>query len=131
MITGNREHSSLLEMKASEEKAREFTGFLRETEIVRRYERDLTALKAQPEIYAKFNTFRRKNMELQILEQTDTNDEKTAQLKGEYKQITMEKGDLDVLTAEQGVCKMMQKIYDIIAREIPLDISYMDSGEKE
>ncbi len=131
MITGNREHSSLLEMKASEEKAREFTGFLRETEIVRRYERDLTALKAQPEIYAKFNTFRRKNMELQILEQPDTYEEKTEKLQEEYKNILMESVVMDFLTAEQGVCKMMQKIYDIIAREIPLDISYMDSGEKE
>lgn len=130
MKTGDREHASLLEMKESVKKARELTAFVRQTETVQRYEKYLASLKAQPEVYAKLNVFRRKNMELQVLEQPESYEEKTKQLQEEYKNILMESVVMDFLTAEQGVCKMMQKIYDAIAQEIPLDISYMDAEEE-
>ena len=105
------------------DKARELTGLLKETEIYQRYSRDLARLKSRPEICRELNTFRRRHLELQL------QDEKEQALQVEYKNILMEAEVMDFLTSEQAVCRMMRQVYDVLAQEMEIDVSYMDEEE--
>lgn len=111
------------------DKARELTGLLKETEIYQRYSRDLARLKSRPEICRELNTFRRRHLELQFQDETEDQDEKEQALQVEYKNILMESEVMDFLTSEQAVCRMMRQVYDVLAQEMEIDVSYMDEEE--
>lgn len=106
-------------------KTEELALLLRRTDGYRRYEKHLAALKEQPEVYQQLNEFRLKNMELQ-LEKDEHYYEKAEELHAQYKNILMESAVVDFLTSEQRICKLMRKVYDKIALEVNLDVSYMD-----
>lgn len=111
------------------DKARELTGLLKETEIYQRYSRDLARLKSRPETCRELNTFRRRHLELQLQDETEDQDEKEQALQVEYKNILMEAEVMDFLTSEQAVCRMMRQVYDVLAQEMEIDVSYMDEEE--
>ena len=52
--------------------------------------------------------------------------EKIESLHSEYKDVLTEPVVVDFLSAEQRMCKLMRLVYDGIAENIKLDLSYMD-----
>ena len=52
--------------------------------------------------------------------------EKIESLHSEYKDVLTEPVVIDFLSAEQRMCKLMRLVYDGIAENIKLDLSYMD-----
>ncbi|MBP7447487.1 MAG: YlbF family regulator, partial [Anaerobutyricum sp.] len=52
--------------------------------------------------------------------------EKIESLHSEYKDVLTEPVVVDFLSAEQRMCKLMRLVYDGIAEDIKLDLSYMD-----
>ena len=89
----------------------------------------MAALKGQEELYCKFKEFRRKNLQLQLEKEQEQYFAKIEELHSEYKNILTEPIVVDFLSAEQRMCKLMRLVYDGIAEEVKLDLSYMDDCE--
>ena len=126
MGTEEREEEIFPELTEILDRTRELTALLKRTESYQNYCRDLAKLKERPDLYSQLNVFRRRNLQLQILSDTEDYDDKTEELQKEYKNILMESVVMDFLTSEQAVCKLLRKVYDVLYKEIDLDISYMD-----
>lgn len=108
------------------EKAEALTVLLRQTDNYRRYEKCLAALKKQTEVYQEVNNFRRENIQVQLLNSEEEYYEKTEKLQAKYKNILIDPVVMDFLSSEQRVCKMLRAVYDKLAENMCLDISYMD-----
>ena len=126
MGTEEKEEEIFPELTEILDRTRELTALLKRTESYQNYCRDLAKLKERPDLYSQLNVFRRRNLQLQILSDTEDYDDKTEELQKEYKNILMESVVMDFLTSEQAVCKLLRKVYDVLYKEIDLDISYMD-----
>ena len=65
---------------------------------------------------------------LQVLSKGSGSSESTRMesLHSEYKDVLTEPVVVDFLSAEQRMCKLMRIVYDGIAEDIKLDLSYMD-----
>ncbi|MBQ9155603.1 MAG: YlbF family regulator [Eubacterium sp.] len=105
-------------------RTQDLTAFIKETEDYRRYKKSLKVLKEHQETYQKFNEFRRKNLYLD--EQEEAYFEKADALYDEYKDILMESCVMDFLRSEETVNTMLRRVYDCLAGEIQIDVSYMD-----
>ena len=105
------------------------TNIICHTEDYICYQKDLAALKGQEELYCKFKEFRRKNLQLQLEKEQEQYFAKIEELHSEYKNILTEPIVVDFLSAEQRMCKLMRLVYDGIAAEVKLDLSYMDDHE--
>ena len=90
------------------------------------YQKDLAVLKAQEELYHKFKEFRGKSLHLQLEREQEQYFERMESLHSEYKDVLTEPVVVDFLSAEQRMCKLMRLVYDGIAEDIKLDLSYMD-----
>lgn len=106
------------------EKTKELTDMLCRTEDYRRYQKSLRVLKERQETYNKFNEFRRKNLSLD--EKDERYFEMADNLYDEYKDILMEPVVMDFLTSEEHVNMMLRRVFNCIAGEIQIDVSYMD-----
>ena len=84
------------------------------------------SLKEQEELYRKFKEFRGKSLYLQLEKGQEQYFEKIESLHSEYKDVLTEPVVVDFLSAEQRMCKLMRLVYDGIAEDIKLDLSYMD-----
>ena len=84
------------------------------------------SLKEQEELYRKFKEFRGKSLYLQLEKGQEQYFEKIESLHSEYKDVLTEPVVVDFLSAEQRMCKLMRLVYDGIAENIKLDLSYMD-----
>ena len=115
MGTEEKEEEIFPELTEILDRTRELTALLKRTESYQNYCRDLAKLKERPDLYSQLNVFRRRNLQLQILSDTE-----------DYENILMESVVMDFLTSEQAVCKLLRKVYDVLYKEIDLDISYMD-----
>lgn len=126
MGTEEKEEEIFSELTEILDRTRELTVLLKKTESYQNYCEDLKHLKERPDLYSQLNVFRRRNLQLQILSDAEDYDDKTEELQKEYKNILMESVVMDFLTSEQAVCKLLRKVYDVLYKEIDLDISYMD-----
>ena len=102
------------------------TNMICHTEDYKCYQKNLTALKEQEELYRKFKEFRGKSLHLQLEKEQEQYFEKVEALHSEYKDVLTEPVVVDFLSAEQRMCKLMRIVYDSIAEDIRLDLSYMD-----
>lgn len=105
---------------------KKLTNMICHTEDYKCYQKDLTVLKAQEELYRKFKEFRGKSLHLQLEKGQEQYFEKIEALHSEYKDVLTEPVVVDFLSAEQRMCKLMRLVYDGIAEDIKLDLSYMD-----
>ena len=105
---------------------KKLTNMICHTEDYKCYQKDLTALKEQEELYRKFKEFRGKSLYLQLEKGQEQYFEKIESLHSEYKDVLTEPVVVDFLSAEQRMCKLMRLVYDGIAEDIKLDLSYMD-----
>lgn len=124
MLTKQEKHMFLSDREEVLNRTKELTGKMRATADYQMYEKNLQELKKHKETYQKLNEFRLKNMLLD--ESAEDYNEKADALYEEYNNILMETAVRNFLTAEQRVCKMMKRVYDCIAQEMQLDVSYMD-----
>ncbi|MCD8019632.1 MAG: YlbF family regulator [Clostridiales bacterium] len=108
------------------EKTEELTAMICRSDSYQRYIRHLDALKAQPDVYRELNRFRRENIELQMADDSEEYYEKTEELQLRFKNVLMEPVVMDYLASEQKICRIMRDIYDKMAQEVYLDLSYMD-----
>lgn len=106
------------------EKTREMTALFRETEDYRYYQNYLAKLLENQNIWQRLNELRRKNLNLSGQEENYT--ELSEELCREYDDILKEPFVMEFLTAEERINRMLRSIYDCIAQEIQIDISYMD-----
>ena len=105
---------------------KKLTNMICHTEDYKCYQKDLMILKKQEELYRKFKEFRGKSLHLQLEKEQEKYFEKTEALHSEYKDVLTEPVVVDFLSAEQRMCKLMRLVYDGIAEDIKLDLSYMD-----
>ncbi len=105
---------------------KKLTDMICHTEDYKYYQKDLTVLKEQEELYRKFKEFRGKSLYLQLEKGQEQYFEKIESLHSEYKDVLTEPVVVDFLSAEQRMCKLMRLVYDGIAENIKLDLSYMD-----
>ena len=70
--------------------------------------------------------FRAKSLHLQLEREQEQYFERMESLHSEYKDVLTEPVVVDFLSAEQRICKLMRIVYDGIAEDIKLDLSYMD-----
>lgn len=105
---------------------KKLTNMICHTEDYKRYQKDLAVLKEQEELYRKFKEFRGKSLYLQLEKGQEQYFEKIESLHSEYKDVLTEPVVVDFLSAEQRMCKLMRLVYDGIAEDIKLDLSYMD-----
>lgn len=102
------------------------TSMICHTEDYKCYQKDLAVLKEQEELYRKFKEFRGKSLHLQLEKEQEQYFERVEALHSEYKDVLTEPVVVDFLSAEQRMCKLMRIVYDGIAENIRLDLSYMD-----
>ena len=105
---------------------KKLTNMICHTEDYKCYQKDLADLKEQEELYRKFKEFRGKSLYLQLEKGQEQYFEKIESLHSEYKDVLTEPVVVDFLSAEQRMCKLMRLVYDGIAEDIKLDLSYMD-----
>ena len=105
---------------------KKLTNMICHTEDYKCYQKDLAGLKEQEELYRKFKEFRGKSLYLQLEKGQEQYFEKIESLHSEYKDVLTEPVVVDFLSAEQRMCKLMRLVYDGIAEDIKLDLSYMD-----
>ena len=105
---------------------KKLTDMICHTEDYKCYQKDLTFLKEQEELYSKFKEFSGKSLYLQLEKGQEQYFEKIESLHSEYKDVLTEPVVVDFLSAEQRMCKLMRLVYDGIAENIKLDLSYMD-----
>lgn len=105
---------------------KKLTNMICHTEDYKYYQKDLAVLKEQEELYRKFKEFRGKSLYLQLEKGQEQYFEKIESLHSEYKDVLTEPVVVDFLSAEQRMCKLMRLVYDGIAEDIKLDLSYMD-----
>lgn len=121
-----REEAALLGIEEILDKTKALTQLLKNTDSYRQYLLHLERLEGRPEIYRELNSFRKKNLEIQMAAEDAEYYEKTDALQREYKDILMEPVVMDFLTSEQTVCRILRLVYHTLAEEMELDISYME-----
>lgn len=102
------------------------TKMIRSTEDYKRYQKCLSVLKEQEKLYHKFIDFRKKNLLVQIEQESEQHFDRVEALHTEYKDVLTEPVVVDFLSAEQRMCSLMRVVYDCIAEEVNLDYSYMN-----
>ena len=80
---------------------KKLTDMICHTEDYKCYQKDLTVLKEQEELYRKFKEFRGKSLYLQLEKGQEQYFEKIESLHSEYKDVLTEPVVVDFLTAEQ------------------------------
>ena len=94
--------------------------FFPDTEDIRQGTKKLTNMICHTEDYKCYQK------DLAVLKEQEQYFEKIESLHSEYKDVLTEPVVVDFLSAEQRMCKLMRLVYDGIAEDIKLDLSYMD-----
>lgn len=106
------------------DKTQELLDLIMNSDNYIRYQKELETLKKSDELYSRMNEFRRKNFELQMMEEDSY--EKMQNLFSEYKDTLMDPMVSRFMMTEQSICKLMRKVQERIINGVDLDISYMD-----
>ncbi len=95
-----------------------FAQEVKQSEIYQEYERQLSKIKEQPELYGKVNEFRQKNFDIQNSEPPESMMERMEELEQEYAWLRENALVEDFLQAELAFCRMMQEIDALIVKEL-------------
>lgn len=95
------------------------------------YENCLCDLKNCEDLYEKLMEYQRKNLVLRLrCEEEEISIKQQAKLYEEYRDILTRPPVVDFLTAQQRMCLLLQKVYDRIARDVKIDVSYLNEDER-
>lgn len=112
------------------QKAIELAGRLNEriknSEEYQRYVRTDRQLKAEPELYKRYNEFRRRNYDLQFSEGDSNLYDEVFNLVKEYDTILQDSRVNDFILAEQRLCAMMREVYAVLSEGLEFDYEYLE-----
>lgn len=112
-----------IEMTNVDEALKNLISALKEQECCLKYQDTLKDLKADKELFVRFNEFRKKNMELHMSENSLL--EQSA-LRKEYEELLKKEKVSNFLYWEQQVTELFRGIYDEITENAELDYSFLD-----
>lgn len=108
------------------EEAYKLNQVIKESEEYIRYHQAMKKVMEQPELYQAMNTFRRRNYELQSYDDGINRYQEIHNLGLEYEKVLRNPVVNEFLVAEQIFSRKMTEVYEIIAKELELDYSYME-----
>lgn len=103
-------------------KTKDLTAALCHTDLYHRYQKNLMLVKKHQDIWERLNEFRKKNLELDPLNEYFKEQEES--LRKEYEDILVLPVVMNYLTSESHVNKMLRMVYDSIAEDVLVDLSY-------
>jgi len=117
-------------MSKIDDYAKMLTVEIKQSEEYNQYHRLKTMLSNDLELYAKVNTFRKKNFILQNKENEQDDILKIEQLEKEYFSILSMTSVKEFLLAEQRLCRLISRISGIICEAADFDLDFIDAPEE-
>lgn len=99
---------------------------IRTSEEYIRYQTAMKNVMENAELYAKMNAFRKRNFELQNIDDGNNHYEELYALAIEYEQVLRVPVVNEFLMAEQILSRKLSEIYEVIAEGLELDYAYME-----
>lgn len=99
---------------------------IKNSEEYRRYIETDRSLKNEPELYNRYNEFRRRNYDLQFSEGDSNLYDEVFNLVKEYDTILQDSLVNDFILAEQRLCSMMQEVYVALSDGLEFDYEYLE-----
>ena len=96
----------------------------------RSYYRCSRLLDQHEALAARVNEFRARNLACNLEEQDEEKSEKTRELYLEYQDVLSEPVVMDFLAAEQEICRLLRRVHNTMAMNIPLNLSHMKEREE-
>ncbi len=100
------------------------------TGTYRSYYRCSRLLAQQEALASRVNEFRARNLACCLEEQDEKKNEKTRELYQEYQDVLSEPVVMDFLAAEQEICRLLRRVQNSMAMNIPLNLSHMKEKEE-
>lgn len=107
--------------RSMETAAIRFVKSIKETEVYKKYNYQLSKIKEEPDLFAQVNEFRKRNFELQNASQVDELFDKMDVFEKEYEKFRENPLVDEFLTAELAFCRMMQEIDVFITNELDFE----------
>ena len=98
-----------------------YVAAIKETDIYKKYYKQLTILKQNPEQFKRVNEFRQRNYELQKNYQQDELLEKLDAFEKEYEEFREDPVVEDFLQAELAFCRMMQDVDRLFTEKLDFE----------
>lgn len=99
---------------------------IQNSEEYKRYQETSAKLKECPELYQRFNEFRRRNYELQFSDGESNLYDEVFNLVKEYESILHESVVNDFRVAENRLNAMLREVYAAISDDLELDYEYLE-----
>ncbi|MBQ8983940.1 MAG: YlbF family regulator [Lachnospiraceae bacterium] len=96
-----------------------------QSEEYRRYEEAVKRLKEIPELYDRYNEFRRRNYDLQFSEGDGNLYDEIVNLTREYDSVLQDAAVNEFRLAERKLGKLMRSVYRTISDDLELDDDYL------
>lgn len=109
----------------TDEKAMALNESIKRSEEYRTYSETLQRVKANEELYAAMNAFRRRNYELQCYNDGINRYQEIHNLAMEYEKVLRHPDVNAFLMAEQVFSRKLQMLFDSITEGLELDYDYM------
>ena len=103
---------------------KDLTTAICHTDAYKEYQRYLARLKKHPDIHQRLNEFRRKSLNLDPKDEYFKDQEEA--LRKEYDDILVLPVVMNYLTSEALINRMLRMVYDNIAEDILIDLSYLE-----
>lgn len=108
------------------EEAYKLNQVIKESQEYIHYHQAMKKVMENQELYQAMNTFRRRNYELQSYDDGINRYQEIHNLGLEYEKVLRNPAVNEFLVAEQIFSRKMTEVYEIIAKELELDYSYME-----
>lgn len=113
-------------MKQAVALAQQLNERIKSSEEYCRYVETDRRLRQEPELYARYNEFRRRNYDLQFSEGDSNLYDEVFNLAKEYDTMLQDTLVNDFVLAEQRFCSMMQEMYMALSDGLELDYEYLE-----
>lgn len=111
-----------------EEKAKELAELICSSQEYKNYLLCRGVLKEDPELYKKVNDFRRENFLLHVEEDADKLYDEIGRIQSEFAPVRRDIRVSGFLQYEQTVCRMLQRIDEILLEKLDFDIDFLEEN---
>lgn len=113
-------------MQQAKELADRLNEVIKKSEEYQRYIETDRCLKNEPELYEKYNEFRKRNYDLQFSEGDSNLYDEVFNLVKEYDTILHDSVVNDFILAERRFCYMMQEVYTALSEGLEMDYDFFE-----
>lgn len=113
-------------MQQAIEMAEALNAEIRNSEEYKRYLETSRRLKQQPELYERFNEFRRRNYDMQFSEGDSNLYDEVVNLVKEYEGMLQDSAVNDFQLAEHRLNALLREVYAALSDELELDYEYLE-----